>query len=314
MNTTTNFGADPARLPAWRSLLFCPAHSERFVAKAHTRGADAIVLDLEDSVAPSEKAIARTGLQAAVASAGKAGADVLVRINRELDLAVADIAASVRPGVYGLMLPKVKGPEHVQLLSELVASSELAQGLVLGSIRFIAVIETAASLEHLGAIARSDPRLVSLAVGSEDLSTDLDAEPTADTLYVAKMLGVHAARAAGILPMGLLASVAGVESDDAYKAMLQRSRALGFSCASCVHPAQIAMINEAFGPSPEMVARARALVAAYEQGLASGDGAVRFEGRMIDKPVAERAYRLLSRASGSNQVASVAAVISLSAE
>lgn len=297
MTTVNISGGDAAGLPTWRSLLFCPAHSERFLAKAHTRGADAIVLDLEDSVSPPEKAIARAGLQAAVASAGQAGADVLIRINRELDLAVADIAASVRPGVYGLMLPKVKGPEHVQLLSELVAAQELAQGLALGSTRFIAVIETAAALEQLGAIARSDPRLVSLAVGSEDLSTDLDAEPTADTLYVAKMLGVHAARAAGLLPMGLLASVAGVDGDDAYKAMLQRSRALGFSCASCVHPAQVAMINEAFGPSLEMVARARALVAAYEQGLASGEGAVRFEGRMIDKPVAERAYRLLGRVS-----------------
>jgi citrate lyase subunit beta/citryl-CoA lyase len=165
----------------------------------------------------------------------------------------------------------------------------------LGAIRFIAVIETSAALEHLGAIARSSSRLVSLAIGSEDLSTDLDAEPTPDALYVAKMLGIHAARAAGLLPMGLLASVAGIDGDDAYKTMLRRSRALGFACASCVYPAQVAMINDVFGPTCEAIAHARALIDAYERGIALGSGAVLFEGRMIDKPVAERAYRLLAR-------------------
>lgn len=283
-------------LPAWRSLMFCPANAERFLVKAHTRGADAIILDLEDSVSAAEKAAARAGVAAAAKAVGQAGADVLVRINRELHWAVEDIAAAVAIPVMGLVLPKVMGPEHVRLLSEAVSARELAAGLPIGHTKFVALVESAAALEQLNAIARSDARLVAMAVGGEDLATDLDAEPSADTLYVAKMLGLHAARAAGILPMGVVASVAGVADSEAYRAMLKRSRALGFACASCVHPAQVPLLNQAFGPSEAELERARRLVGAYEQGVAQGTGAVLFEGAMVDKPVADRAYRLIARA------------------
>lgn len=283
-------------LPSWRSLMFCPANAQRFVEKAHTRGADAIILDLEDSVSAPEKAAARAGVAAAAATVGQAGADVLVRINRELHWAVEDIATAVGPAVMGLVLPKVMGPEHVRLLSEVVATREIELGLALGHTRFVVLVESAAAVEHMNAIARSDERVVAMAVGGEDLATDLDAEPSADSLYVAKMLGVHAARAAGILPMGVLASVAGVVGSDAYRAMLQRSRALGFACATCVHPAQVPLLNEAFGPTPAQLERAQRLVQAYEEGQARGTGAVLFEGAMVDRPVAERAYRLLARA------------------
>lgn len=283
-------------LPAWRSLLFCPANAERFVAKAHTRSADAIILDLEDSVSVAEKAAARADVAAAAVAVGQGGADVLVRINRELQWAVEDISASVGPAVMGLVLPKVMGPEHIRLLSEVVTSRELALGMAPGSTRFVALVESAAALEQLGTIARADERLVAMAVGGEDLATDLEAEPTADTLYVAKMLGLHAARAAGILPLGVLASVAGVADSEPYLAMLKRSRALGFACATCVHPAQVPLLNEAYGSSAADLDRARRLVAAYEQGVAQGSGAVLFEGAMVDKPVADRAYRLIARA------------------
>lgn len=282
-------------LPAWRSLMFCPANAERFVAKAHTRGADAIILDLEDSVSADEKAAARAVVAAAAQTVGQSGADVLVRINRELHWAVEDIATAVGPAVTGLVLPKVMGAEHVRLLSEVVTAREVTLGLAVGHTRFVALVESAAALEQLNAIARSDARLVALAVGGEDLATDLDAEPNADSLYVAKMQGLHAARAAGILPMGVLASVAGVADSEPYRAMLKRSRALGFACASCVHPVQVPLLNEAFGPSPAELEKARRLVAAYEVGIARGAGVVLFEGAMVDKPVAERAYRLLAR-------------------
>lgn len=284
-------------LPTWRSLMFCPANAPRFVEKAHTREADAIILDLEDSVSVAEKAMARQGVALAAESVGKGGADVLVRINRELHWAVEDIAAAVGPAVMGLVLPKVMGAEHVQLLSEVVAARELELGLPLGHTCFVALVESAAALENLGAIARSDPRMVAMAVGGEDLSTDLDAEPSADSLYVAKMMGLHAARAAGILPMGVLASVAGVADSDPYRAMLQRSRSLGFACASCVHPAQVKLLNAAFGPTAEQLERAQRLTKAYEAGTASGLGAILFEGAMVDKPVADRAYRLIARAT-----------------
>ena len=157
--------------PTWRSLLFVPVTSERFVSKAHTRGADAIILDLEDSILPAHKAAARAALPAAVPRVAEGGADVVVRINRPIDLAVADIATSVMPGVAALMLPKVMGPEHVRLLAELVTEREAALGMPIGHTRFLALIELPAALPHLFAIA-AEPRMAGMSVGGEDMATD----------------------------------------------------------------------------------------------------------------------------------------------
>jgi citrate lyase subunit beta / citryl-CoA lyase len=279
--------------PNWRSLLYVPATAERFVAKAHTRGADVVILDLEDSIPPAEKRAARDALPAAAAAVGRAGAEVCVRINRPLDMAVRDIEAAVMPAVSALKLPKLMGPEHVRLLSEAVAAREAAVGVEPGRTRFIGLVETPQALPRLAEIAAADPRMAALGVGSEDLSMELEAAPGADLLYHFGMMVVAAARGAGILPMGAVGTFAGFDDLDAYREGLRRSRRLGFSC---IHPSQVPVINEEYGPSAQEVDRARRLIAAFERGVAEGRGAVAFEGAMIDLPVVERARRLLARA------------------
>jgi citrate lyase subunit beta/citryl-CoA lyase len=281
---------------SWRSLLFIPTVAERFVAKAHTRGADVIILDLEDSIPPSEKEAARAALPAAARTIAAHGQEICVRINRPLELAVPDIAAAIMPEVSSLMLPKVMGPEHIKLLSEVVAAREAALGMRIGHTRFIGVVETPDALPALHAIAMADPRMAALGVGSEDLSTELEAVPGADSLYVYGMMAVAAARAARILPLGSIGVFADFSDLDAYRASLRRSRALGFGCAACIHPAQVPVVNEEYGPAPAEVERARRLIAAFDVALAEGKGAVAFEGAMIDLPVVERARRLLARA------------------
>lgn len=283
-------------LPNWRSLLYVPASAGKFVAKAHERGADVVILDLEDGVAPDAKDAARASLAASVASVRRGGADVVVRINRPLRMAVRDIAAAVAAGADGLVCTKMMGADHVRLLSELTAESETDAGRPIGTVRFIVLIEDAAALAHAQAIAAADPRVVALGVGGEDLATDLGAEPTPDALDLPKRIGVVAARAAGVLPLGFIGTVAGLKDLDGYRAMLRRSRAIGFACASCVHPSQVAIINEEYGARPEEVERAKRLVAAFEAALAEGKGAVAFEGDMIDKPIVDRARKLIARA------------------
>ena len=280
----------------WRSLMFVPATGEKFVAKAHTRGADVVILDLEDSIPLGEKQAARDALPKASATVGQAGAEVAVRINRALDLAVSDIAAAVMPTVGTLMLPKVMGPEHIRLLSEVVTAREAALGMTIGHTRFVAVVETPDAIPLLSAIATVDPRVVSIGVGAEDLSTELEAVPSADLLYHFGMMVVAAARAARIQPMGSVGPFADFSDLEGYRASLRRSRALGFACQACIHPAQVPIINEEYGPSPAEVDRARRLIAAFDAALAEGKGAVAFEGQMIDLPVVERARRLLGRA------------------
>ena len=282
--------------PNWRSLMFVPVLAERFIAKAHTRGADALILDLEDSIIPAKKAEARAAIAAAVPRVAQNGADVVVRINRPLELAVPDIAAAVMPGVAALMLPKVMGPEHVRLLAELVTERETELGMAIGHTRFLVLIETTAALPHLFAIA-AEPRMAGMSVGGEDMATDMGATPSADSMYVFAMHGLAACRAAGILPMGSMGQLAKIDDLDSYRAGLKRGRELGFTTASCIHPAHVPIINEEYGASDAELDRARRLLAAFDVATANGEGAVAFEGSMVDLPIVIRAQRLLSRAS-----------------
>jgi citrate lyase subunit beta/citryl-CoA lyase len=283
-------------LPNWRSLLYVPVTQRRFVEKAHTRGADAIILDLEDAVAPGEKEKARGLLAEAVPMVRRGMADVCVRVNRPLRLAVPDIMAAVGAGADVLVLTKLLGPDHLRLLAEHVTEAEALTGRAPGSVRLIGLVETAEAVPQMQAICRASERLVALGVGGEDLATDLGAEATPDALDLPKRLGVIAARAAGVLPLGFIGTVADITDLEGYRQVLRRSKAIGFACASCVHPSQVPILNEEYGERPEVVDRARRMVAAFEEALSRGVGAVTFEGNMIDEPVVARARAVLARA------------------
>jgi citrate lyase subunit beta / citryl-CoA lyase len=283
-------------LPAWRSLLFVPAVREAFVAGAHRRGADGIILDLEDSVPESEKDRARSLLPSAARQVGKGGADVLVRINRPWHRAFRDIEAAVDPQVAALMCPKVESPEHLMVIAEMLDTLERARGLPAGHTKLVALIETADALFRAREIAKATPRLVALSLGAEDFALAVGMEPVGEALQLPKQTVIIAARAAGIVPLGFMGTVADFRDLDAFRRVVRRSRTFGFAGASCVHPGQIAILNEEYGVSAEELERARRMIGAYDAATASGLGAVTFEGTMIDVPVVERAKALIARA------------------
>jgi citrate lyase subunit beta/citryl-CoA lyase len=282
-------------LPVWRSLLFVPVTQRRFVDGAARRGADAIILDLEDSVAASEKARARTLVPEAAAIVARGGADVVVRINRPLRLAVRDIEAAVGPGVLALALPKTDSAEHVRLLAEIVDEVEAERGMRPGTTRLIAMVETAEAFFRIAGIARAHPRLCALNLGAEDFATSAGILPEAEALSMPKQMAVFAARAAGIMPLGFIGSVADFSDLDGFRETIRRSRRFGFIGASVIHPSQIAILNEEFRAGAAEIDHARRVVAAYDEALAAGVGAVTVDGRMIDVPVVERARLLLER-------------------
>ncbi len=282
-------------LPVWRSLLFVPVNVERFVAAAAKRGADGIQLDLEDSIAASEKEAAR-GLVANAASSLRAqGAEVIVRINRPLELAIRDLEAAVSPDVCALTLPKVPSGDYVRTIAEVVDGLERERGMQPGSTRFIALVETAAGVQNLANIATAHPRMAAMTLGTEDLSADLGVEPDSPAYESLTSALVVAARAAGILPMGLIGSIAHFSDPESFRAMARRSRAFGLTGSSCIHPSQVAILNEEFSPGLREVERARAIVAAYDAALERGSGAIAVDGAMIDVPIAERARALIAR-------------------
>lgn len=280
--------------PRWRSLLYVPVVSERFVAKAHERGADAIILELEDGVAPSEKERARGLVAGAAPRVGQGGADVLVRVNRPWRLAVPDLEAAIGPDVRGLVLPKVDSAEHVLALAEIASSVEAERGLADGQTVFFPRIEGPKGLLNAAEICAAHPRVVAVGLGSSDYTIATGMVAGGAGNVTASFLVVNAAKAAGIVPIGLTGAIVGFGDLDAFRRSAEESRALGLRGAPCVHPSQVPILNEVFSPTPEELERARRVVEEYERALAAGEGAIVVDGEFVDVPFYEQAKRLLA--------------------
>ena len=286
---------EKAAPPVWRSMLYVPATSEKFIEKAHERGADAIKIDLEDAVALAEKARARTLVRSAAKTVARGGADVLVRINRPLRMAVDDLEASVWPEVHGLVLPKVESADHIGFLAEIITELEDERDMQRGHIKLMALIETPRGYSNVRDIAHSSERLSAIALGQEDFSAEMGmVEPEGMSLLSYYQTVQVAAREAGILPIGYPGSIAEFTDLELFKSNALIARKLGFDGGACIHPKQVPILNEAFTPTDEEIDRSERMVAAYDAAMAAGDGAVAFEGKMIDVPVVARAERILS--------------------
>ena len=283
--------------PIWRSGLFVPVNVERFLAKASSRGADVIQLDLEDSIAPADKEDARRRLPAAVQRIrGEGRSDVVVRINQPLELAVRDLEAAVLPGVDAIMVTKAEGPDHLRLLDELVSRLEASRGIPDRAIRFMVLVEAPGPLLQAEAIARATPRNLALSLGAEDYATAIGGVPSTEVLMMPKQQILQAARAAGLMPMGTVGTVADYSDLAAYERVVRQSASFGFVGASAIHPAQVPVLNAGFSPSPEAVAYAERVVAMDREAAAAGRGSFALDGKMIDIPVVQRAQALLQRA------------------
>jgi len=280
----------------WRSYLFVPVLSEKFIAGAATRGADAIILDLEDAIPQARKADARAAVADVAARLAMQGCDVVVRINRPWTDALPDLLAAVGPNVCAIAAPKVPNAGHVIALSEIIEAAERAAGMEVGTTGVICMIETSQGLGEIRAIAQAQTRVAGLIVGAEDLAAELGAQPTPDLLHTPNVMAVLAAREAGCAPIGYVGSVANFTDLDAFAATIRQARAMGFVGGFCIHPAQVPILNEGFSPSPDEVSNALKVTEAFDQALARGEGAVQVDGRMIDLPIAERARAVLKAA------------------
>lgn len=268
-----------------RSLLYVPAHSARFLQKAHERGADAIILDLEDGVPEADKDAARSGLAEAVRSVRQNGAKVFVRINagpRQNN----DALAACQAGAFGLMVPKVTSSAALDALAGLIQVEEAALGRP--ALVFLALIEDPAALLDARAIAGAH-RVIGLALGSEDLATAIDATPTPEVLRYPKLLLHYAAKAAGKLSLGLLRSSADYADVSALGAAVAEARAHGFDGATCVHPSAVPVLNAGFSPGLAERAWAERVLVASKQVT----GAFVLDGRMVDAPILARARKII---------------------
>ncbi|MCZ8220053.1 MAG: CoA ester lyase [Acidovorax sp.] len=277
-----------------RSFLFVPAANEKLLQSSVTKSSDAVILDLEDGTHPSQRAAARERLADSIGRLKAVNKLAAVRVNGDWLTTVVDLQAAVVRGLDILVLPKVEHPRDVQIIAQMVTDLEAAQGIEAGHVRFLLQIESAVALPRLYDIAASSPRVMGMMLGSEDYSLDCGGLPTPDALLYPSMAVLTAARAARIQPIGFIASIAELGSPEDFAAVVQRARALGFRGAVVVHPKFVDVVNACYTPTPEEAQRAQRVVDAFDEAFARGEGAIKLDGAMVDKPVYRRAQELLA--------------------
>jgi len=280
-----------------RSLLFIPGGRQEMLEKAGRFQADVLCLDLEESVLPEEKAGARELVQAAVSRLTAEGRTVHVRVNsiRSEDTR-DDLVAVVRPGLAGVILAKTESARDVRQIDVLLREQELANDIKPGTVELIVAIESAQALLCCQEISHASTRLVALMLGGEDFAFDMGVSRTRDgrELEHARSVIATCARAAGLVALDT--PWAGIEDIDGLVADAERAKAVGFGGKFLIHPDHLEPVHRVFSPSEGEIAGARRLLTVWDEALAKGEGAVQLDGRMIDRPIAERARRLIEQA------------------
>jgi citrate lyase subunit beta / citryl-CoA lyase len=282
-----------------RSLLFVPGDSERKLARARECGADALILDLEDSVAPPQKAAARALAAKLIDDEPKRDWSLFVRVNAlDTGLTLDDLAAVVKPGLDALLIPKTNGAADLERIGCYLDALEARAGMPRGSVKLASVAtETATAMFALGSYAPAHARLIALTWGAEDLSAALGAtdnkEPDGAWTFpyqLARAQCLIAASAAAVAAIDTLFAdyrdLAGLEQD------CRRSRRDGFIGRLAIHPDQIAAINRSYAPSPAEIERARKIVEAFEAN--PGAGTLGIDGKMVDLPHLKAARNTLA--------------------
>ena len=282
-----------------RSLLFVPGDSERKFARASDCGADALILDLEDSVAPSEKADARALVARLIGSEPRRAWTCIVRVNAlDTGLTLDDLAAVVKPGLDALLIPKVDGAADLERIGYYLDALEARAGMASGSVKLASVAtETPKAMFALGSYAPALPRLIALTWGAEDLAAALGATDNKEAdgswtfpYQIARAQCLFAASAAEVMAIDTVYTdfrdPEGLERD------CRRSRRDGFVGRLAIHPDQVATINSCYAPSEAEVAHARKIVAAFEAN--PGAGALGVDGKMVDLPHLKAARKILA--------------------
>jgi citrate lyase subunit beta/citryl-CoA lyase len=281
-----------------RSYLFVPADQPDKLGNASRRQADAVIADLEDGVAPSAKTEARRAAAGWLADRSRGELpSVWVRVNPGKSL-TKDIHATVLPALSGICLPKVRSPQQVQAVDGLLGQAEARCGMPPGSIKLLALVESAAGVLAAQAIAQ-EPRVVRLGLGELDLCAELGIEPSEDEH---ELIGVRTQVVLASAAAGLDPPVAPLATDvrdlEALRHSTEALRRIGFGARWAIHPAQVPVINRVFTPSQEAVEAARRLIGRFEATLATGRGVLLDDGgRIIDEAVVKSARRTLAQAA-----------------
>ena len=282
----------PAHVRPRRSMLYMPGSNTRALEKGRSLPADALILDLEDAVAPDSKTEARANIVAALSEGGYGRREIIVRVNGlDTDWGAEDIAAIAAAGPDAILLPKVESAAMVQDAAERMAAAGASE-----NVSIMCMMETPLGILNAQEIAAASPRLSCLVMGTSDLVKDLHAAHTPERLPVLTSLSlvILAARAYG------LAVVDGVhldlQDDEGFAAQCQQGKELGFDGKTLIHPKTLAATNEIFAPSADEISEAHRVIDAHAEATAEGKGIVVLDGKLIENLHVENAKRVVATA------------------
>lgn len=277
----------------YRTLFFVPGNSPQKLVKAEIYGADCIIFDLEDSVSVYEKDSARN-LVAEFLQEHRPDCRIGIRINAsDSQFYEADVKAMVPLQPDFLRLPKSESAEQIQTLDRLIGQYEKEVGLVEGTVKIVATIETALGVYQAYQIATASPRMLGIGLGAEDYRVDMNIKREEDgsEIAFARNFISLAAHAAHIMPLDYVYS--NVKNELGFRADVMMGKKFGYRSKSVIHPNQIAVVHECYNPTNEEIGYAKQVMQAYKEAMAKGDGVTSLNGKMIDAPIVEKAKQTL---------------------
>jgi citrate lyase subunit beta / citryl-CoA lyase len=284
-----------------RTMMFVPGNNPAMIKDAGIYGADSIMFDLEDGVSLDQKDAARYLVYEALTNIDYGEAELVVRINGDdTPFYENDIKAMVKAGVEVIRLPKVESAEMMHRLEQRVEAAERQFGRPVGSTKLMAALESAEGVLHAEEIAKSSDRMIGIALSAEDYTTDMKTHryPDGQELLFARNMVVHAARAAKIAAFDTVFS--NMNDPEGFYRETRLIHQLGFDGKSLVNPRQIEMVNEVFTPTRDEISNAQNVMAAIEQAREQGSGVISMDGKMVDRPVALRAERVMKLAKAAH--------------
>lgn len=283
-----------------RTMMFVPGSNAGMMRDATLYGADSIMFDLEDSVSLNEKDSARTLVHFALKTFDYSSVETVVRINGLDTVGKLDIESMVLAGINVIRLPKTEDAQDILDVEAEIKKIEEKNNIEVGTTRMMAAIESPGGVLNARAIAHSSDRLVGIALGAEDYVTSMKTtrSPEGVELLFARSSILHAAREAEIAAIDTVYS--DVDNEEGLRAEVEHIKQLGFDGKSVINPRQIPIVNSIYAPTAEEIQNAKEVIWAIEEAEAKGSGVIALDGQMIDKPIVERAERVIAIAKATN--------------
>lgn len=285
-----------------RTMMFVPGANAAMLRDAPLYGADSIMFDLEDAVSLKEKDAARTLVHFALKTFDYSSVETVVRINGLDAGGTEDVKAMVLAGVDVIRLPKTETAQDILDVEAVITQVEEANNIPVGTTKMMAAIESAVGVLNAPAIAASSSRLIGIALGAEDYVTNLKTRryPDGQELFFARSMILHAARAAGIAAIDTVYS--NVDNTEGFEAEVRLIKQLGFDGKSVINPRQIPLVNAIYAPTEKEIQNAKEVIWGIQEAEAKGSGVISVNGKMVDKPIVERAQRVIALAKAAKLI------------